>query len=456
MAKRTAGVGFYAQGRLRAAASTADQEDPMTDHILSTPLPGPRAREDDRARAARHAEGQPAVSPGDIAVGVIIGRTSEYFDFFTYGVASVIVFPQVFFLFADSLTGTLFAFAVFALAFIARPFGTTLFMHVQKHWGRGVKLTAALFLLGTATAGIAFLPVHETLGVHAIVLLAIFRSLQGIAWGGSWDGLPSLLALNAPARQRGWYAMLGQLSAPIGFLVAGALFLYLHTRLDPADFIGWGWRFPFFVAFAINVVGLFARLRLVMDNDFSRLLEERELRRIGTLVMVRTQRRHIVTGAFPTLASYALFHLVTLFPLPSLVLQHQRTIPEVLSIGPAGAAIALVAMLYSGHLANRIGRRHTLGLVAVLIGVFALASPWLLGGGAAPQDAFILIGFALLGLSYGQSSGTATAHFLPACRYTGAALTADLAWLVGAAFAPLVALGVSDRYGLGGISLYLL
>ena len=238
--------------------------------------------------------------------------------------------------------------------------------------------------------------------------------------------------------------------------MAGALFLYLYTRLDTADFIGWGWRFPFFVALAINVVGLFARLRLVMDNDFSSLLEERELRPIGTLEMARTQGRHIVTGAFASLASYALFHLVTLFPLSWIVLQHRQSVADVLSIELAGAVIALVAMLYSGYLANRIGRRHTLGLVAVLIGVFALASPWLLGGDAARQDAFILVGFALLGLSYGQSSGTATANFLPACRYTGAALTADLAWLVGAAFAPLVALGVSDRYGLGGISLYLL
>src|SRR5690606_32825042 len=152
-------------------------------------------------------------------------------------------------------------------------------------------------------------------GVHAIVLLAIFRSLQGIAWGGSWDGLPSLLALNAPARQRGWYAMLGQLSAPIGFLVAGALFLYLHTRLDPADFIGWGWRFPFFVAFAITVVGLFARLGLVMDDAFSRLLDVRGLRPVGRLGMVRAEGRHVVAGAFATLASYALVRLVTLCPL---------------------------------------------------------------------------------------------------------------------------------------------
>src|SRR5690606_23008023 len=161
--------------------------------------------------------------------------------------------------------------------------------------------------------------------------------LQGIAWGGSWDGLPSLLALNAPAPRRGWDAMLGQLSAPSGFLVAGSLFLFLYTRLTPADFMDWGWRFPFFVALAINVVALFARLRLVMDNDFSRLLEDRELTPIGTLDMIRTQGRHIATGAFAALASYALFHLVTLFPLSWLMLQNPQSVAHVLSIQLVGA-----------------------------------------------------------------------------------------------------------------------
>ncbi len=139
------------------------------------------------------------MAPGEIAVGVVVGRTSEYFDFFVYGIASVLVFPSVFFPFADRLEGTLYAFVVFSFAFIARPFGTALFMTIQRRWDRSVKLTTSLFLLGTATAGIAFLPGYETLGGFSILLLALFRILQGIALGGSWDGLPSLLALNAPA-----------------------------------------------------------------------------------------------------------------------------------------------------------------------------------------------------------------------------------------------------------------
>ena len=119
--------------------------------------------------------------------------------------ACVLVFPAVLFPFADRLEGTLYSFIMFSLAFIARPFGTTLFMAIQRRWGRSAKLTIALFLLGTATAGMAFLPRYEVLGGATIAMLAVFRILQGIAFGGSWDGLPSLLALNAPRNRRGWY-----------------------------------------------------------------------------------------------------------------------------------------------------------------------------------------------------------------------------------------------------------
>ncbi|MBB5696657.1 MFS family permease, partial [Roseomonas pecuniae] len=137
------------------------------------------------------------IAPGEIAIGVIIGRTSEFFDFFVYAIASVLVFPSLVFPYADPLTGTLFSFAIFALAFLARPVGSLIFMAVDRHYGRGVKLTTALFLLGGSTAAIAFLPGHQQIGTASALLLALFRAGQGAAWGGVWDGLPSLLALNA-------------------------------------------------------------------------------------------------------------------------------------------------------------------------------------------------------------------------------------------------------------------
>lgn len=408
------------------------------------------------SQADRDADRRSHVAPGEIATGVVIGRASEYFDFFVYGIASVLVFPGVFFPFVGRLEGTLYSFAIFAVAFLARPFGTALFMAIQRRWGRGVKLTAALFLLGSSTAGIAFLPGYAELGTTAILFLALLRAGQGIAFGGSWDGLPSLLALNAPPHRRGWYAMLGQLGAPIGFLVASSLFLYLNSTLPADDFVQWGWRYPFFVAFAINVVALFARLRLVVTEEYTKLLEERELEPIGTREMVRAQGHNIFIGAFAALASYALFHLVTVFPLSWLALQSSHEVNDVLAVQIAGAGVGIVGTLLSGWLADRIGRRTTLGLLATLIGIFSLVTPWLLGGSEAAQNVFIVVGFLLLGLSYGQASGTVTANFESRFRYTGAALTSDFAWLFGAAFAPLVALALSVRFGLVAVSLYLL
>lgn len=416
-------------------------------HPSSSPI-----ERDARQVTADHSQ----VAPGEIAVGVVIGRASEYFDFFVYGIASVLVFPTLFFPFVDRLQGTLFAFVVFSFAFIARPIGTVLSMAIQRCWSRGTKLTVALFLLGTSTAGIAFLPSYDTLGVAAIALLAVFRIGQGVALGGSWDGLPSLLALNAPPERRGWYAMLGQLGAPLGFMLASGLFAFLVASLSAADFLSWGWRYPFFVAFAINVVALFARLRLVVTHEYERLLDERELEPTGALELVRTEGHNLVIGAFAALASYALFHLVTVFPLSWVTLYSQQSVAGFLTIQIFGALLAAGGIVASGWIADRVGRRNTLGASAVLIAVFSGFAPTLLGGGPLGQDVFMLVGFALLGLSYGQAAGAVNSNFSSKYRYTGAALTADLAWLIGAAFAPLVALGLSAHFGLAYVSVYLL
>ncbi|MBV8618132.1 MAG: MFS transporter [Curvibacter sp.] len=404
----------------------------------------------------RNTHGDSSISPGEISIGVIIGRASEYFDFFVYGIASVLVFPAVFFPFEERLEGTLYAFVIFAFAFLARPFGTVAFMALQKRFGRETKLSAALLLLGLSTAGIAFLPTYAHAGAVAIVLLSVFRIGQGAALGGAWDGLPSLLALNAPENRRGWYAMLGQLGAPVGFILAAGLFSFLLSHTSPDDFLDWGWRYPFYVAFAINVVALFARLRLVSTNEYARLLDERELEPTNAVEMARSQGRNLIIGALAALASYALFHLVTVFPLSWISLYSERSISAFLLVQIAGAVLAAGGIVMSGLVADHFGRRRTLGSLAVLIAIFSGFAPTLLDGGVSGQDIFILLGFMLLGLSYGQAAGAVTANFPSRYRYTGAALTSDLAWLVGAGFAPLVALGLSAHFGLEYVSVYLL
>lgn len=396
------------------------------------------------------------VAPGEIAIGVIIGRTSEFFDFFVYAIASVLVFPAVVFPYVDAVTGTLYSFAIFALAFIGRPFGTLIFTAIDRSHGRGVKLTIALFLLGGSTMAIALLPSYQQVGTLSAVLLSVFRFGQGVALGGAWDGLPSLLSLNAPRQRRGWYAMIPQLGAPLGLLVAIGLFTYFLSILRAEDFLSWGWRYPFFVVLAINVVALFARLRLVATPDFERLFESRELQPSPPFATVFKEWRTIALGAFAPLASFALFHLVTVFPLSWVTLRAGEQPIRFLVIEAAGAVVGVLAIMASGLIADRVGRRPVLGVSAVLIGGYSGFAPQLLNAGGVGETAYMLVGFALLGLAFGQSSGVVNNSFPPHHRYTGAAIVANSAWLIGAGFAPLVALLLATRFGLWSVGAYLL
>ena len=410
------------------------------------------AERDARLVNARHH----GVNPGEIAIGVIIGRTSEFFDFFVYAIASVIVFPKLVFPYVDALTGTLYSFAIFALAFVARPLGSVIFIAIDRAYGRSVKLTIALFLLGTATVALAFLPGYAQIGAYSAWLLAFFRILQGIALGGSWDGLASLLALNAPENRRGWYAMIPQLGAPLGLIVASGLFAYFAGNLSAEDFFSWGWRYPFFVAFAINVVALFARLRLVATPEFTHLFESRELQPAPVADTVSSEGKRIVIGAFAPLASFALFHMVTVFPLSWIFLFTQNPPSEFLVIEAIAAFFGIIAIVASGYIADKVGRRTLLGWCAAVIAVFSGFAPLLLDGGPTSEAIFMVLGFVILGLSFGQSSGVVASQFSRYYRYTGAALTSDLAWLFGAGFAPLVALLLSSHFGLISAGAYLL
>jgi MFS family permease len=397
-----------------------------------------------------------AAKPGELAVGVVIGRTSEFFEFFVYAIASVLVFPRLVFPFVSPLTGTLYSFAIFALGFLVRPAGTIAFLRLERLYGRGIKLSVVLMLMGSSTVALGFLPAYRQAGSIAIAALIVLRIAQGFALGGSWDGLASLLAINAPEKRRGWYAMLPQLGAPLGLIVASSLFAFFVLALSAEDFLSWGWRYPFFVAFAINVVALFARLRIVVAPEYEHLFKLGELQPSPVPETLRVESRHIVIGTFAPLASFALFHTVTVFPLSWVYLFTPQNPARFLLIETAGAVVGTFSILMSGVLADRLGRRALLTITAGAIAAFSGFAPQMLAGGEIGAGVFMFLGFVLLGLSFGQSSGSVAAGFETRYRYTASALTSDLAWLFGAGFAPWVALALSARFGLVAAGAYLL
>lgn len=397
-----------------------------------------------------------SVSPSDIAVGVIIGRASEFFDFFVFAIAAVIVFPKLVFSFTDPLSGTLMSFGLLALAFVARPIGSLLFMWLDRQIGRVAKLTIALFMMGTATVAMGLLPSYETVGIWSVVILAVLRICQGLALAGAWDGMPSLLAMNAPEHQRGLYAMVPQLGAPIGLIVATLLFAYLLHSLSLQDFMEFGWRYPFFVAFAVNVVALFARLRIVASHEFQELYTSRELQPTPVGQTLREDGSTVILGIFVPLATFAMFHMVTVFPLSWINLYTDETIGEYLLLDAGAAANGILAVILSGWLADTFGRRRLLQATAILIGLFAIAAPVLLSGGRTGEVVYLLLGWTILGLSFGQSSGAVGALFGAKNRYTGSAIVSDLAWMFGAGFAPITALFLASWLGLPAAGLYLL
>ncbi len=385
----------------------------------------------------------------EVVITVVMARVTDFFGFFVYAIASALVFPRLFFPMFDPVTGTLVSFAVFSLAFLMRPIASLSGRWLQTRIGKTGKVTAALILLGSATVAIGLLPGYDSIGWLAPALLAGLRILQGIGLGGAWDGLTLQLQYAAPKDRQGIYAMVPQLGGPIGFVIAASLFYVLTGFLTEEEFFGFGWRFTFFAVLAVNVVSLFARLRL-MNADLG---VEQELVTSAPLgELLANHWRPILLSAFLPLASYALFHMVTVFPLGITALYSDRGISDILLIQALGGTLAVLAVIASGVLADRTSRRVVMATGTAMVALLSLMIGTLLTSPAL----FILPGFVVLGLAYGQASAIVPNRFPARYRYSGTALATNLSWIFGAAFAPLVGLGLTALFGLWASALYLL
>ncbi len=385
----------------------------------------------------------------EVATTVVMARVTDYFGFFVYAIASALVFPRLFFPEYPPVEGMLLSFLVFALAFLARPIGALLARVVDRKAGRPAKITLATMVFGISTVGIGLLPGYAELGWLAPVALAVFRIGQGLGLGGSWDGITLQLQNAAPEHRQGLYTMIPQLGGPIGFCVAASMFYVLTGFLSDEEFMSFGWRFAFFAVMAVNVVSLFARLRL-LTTDFG--ADESLSQSSPVVEMARAQWRPIVLSACLPLATYALFHLVTVFPLAYAILYATTALPEILMLQLIGGGLSLVTMILSGVLADRFSRQWVIGTSTLLMIALCFTIPML----RTEPAVFIVAGFLLLGLSQGQSGVVSGGRFIRRYAYSANALSVNLSWILGAAFAPALGVWLTDRYGDWAAALYLL
>lgn len=394
--------------------------------------------------------------PGRILLASLIGTTIEFFDFYIYATAAVLVFPTLFFPKQDPTTATLQSLATFALAFFARPIGSALFGHFGDRIGRKATLVSALLTMGVSTVLIGLLPTYASLGVSAAVLLALCRFGQGLGLGGEWGGAVLLATENAPPGKQAWYGCFPQLGAPLGFLCSTGVFLWISTALDNAELLSWGWRIPFVASTTLVLVGLYVRLQLVETPDFKRSLEQGERVRVPFLVVLTRYPRVLILGTLGATTTFVVFYLMTVFALNWATTSLKFARSEYLIMQMIGVLFFGAFIPVSALIADRIGGRMMLIIATVCIMIFGFLFAPLFGEhDTAKVFAFVALGFTVTGLTYGPLGSALAALFPTAVRYTGTSLTFNFAGILGASLAPYIATQLAHEYGLRYVGYYL-
>ena len=393
-------------------------------------------------------------TPAQVLFASMIGTTIEFFDFYIYGTAAVLVFPRLFFPTSDPATATLASLATFGIAFLARPVGSALFGHFGDRVGRKTTLVAALLTMGVSTVAIGTLPTYDAIGRAAPLLLALCRFGQGLGLGGEWGGAVLLAVENAPPNRRAWYGMFPQLGAPLGFLMSTTVFLALSARLGNEEFLSYGWRLPFLASAVLVLVGLYVRLTITETPAFTAAVERQERVKVPMVVVLRDYPGTVVKGTLVSLATFVVFYLMTVFTLSWGTSALGFTREEFLRIQLVGVVTFAILIPISARLAER-GRRRVLIAATIGIGLFGLVMGPLFVMGTAGAVLTLAIGLGLMGLTYGPLGTLLSELFPTAVRYTGSSLTFNLAGIFGASLAPYIATWLANNYGLPYVGYYL-
>jgi metabolite-proton symporter len=393
-------------------------------------------------------------SPRQVLFASLVGTAIEYFDFYIYGTAAVLIFPLLFFPSSDPNTAILASFATFGIAFLARPVGSAFFGHFGDRIGRKKTLVLALSTMGLSTVAIGLLPTYTMIGVAAPFLLSLFRFGQGLGLGGEWGGAVLLAVENAPPGKRAWYGMFPQLGAPLGFFLCGSLFLVLSHSLSNAQFLSFGWRLPFISSAVLVLLGLYVRLTITETPVFEEALERGEQVRLPMLTVIREHGLTLSAATLVCISMFVLFYLMTVFTLSwgTSVLHYTRE--RFLIFQLIGVLAFAVTIPISAHFAEN-GRKRMMLCFNAAIAVYGLFMGPLFLAGTAGVIAMLVLGLGLMGLVYGPLGTVISELFPTQVRYTGSSLAFSIAGILGASLAPNVARWLATTYNLNYVGYYL-
>jgi MFS family permease len=331
-----------------------------------------------------------------------------------------------------------------------------LFGHFGDRIGRKATLVTALLTMGVSTVLIGLLPTYASIGVLAPTLLALCRFGQGLGLGGEWGGAVLLATENAPPHKLGWYGSFPQYGAPLGFICSNGVFLWISTHMSSAEILAWGWRIPFLASAALVLVGLYVRLQLVETPEFRLAMERGEQVRMPLVTVVSQHSRALILGTLGTVTTFLVFYLMTVFALNWATTGLGFARGDYLILQMIGVVFFALTIPIAAAAADRIGGRAMLIVATAGIIAFGFAFAPLFGvHDTARVTAFLVLGFALTGLTYGPTSSALAGLFPTAVRYTGSSLAFNLAGILGASLAPYIASQLAKDHGVGSVGLYL-